>query len=87
MANESLESCTSSNRACTCKKSMSLKVSLSNLRRQFKAANYQNKLLKDTITEDKYRKALKNIFTDNQIKVLCSGKKSRYWSNDCSTSS
>jgi len=55
--NESLEPCTStSNRACTCKKSILLKVSLSNLRRQFKAVKYQNNLLKDTITEDKYRK-------------------------------
>jgi len=62
---------------------MSLKVSLSNLRRQFKAAKYQNKLLKDTITENKYRKALKKIFTDNQIKSkFYAVEKSRYWSND-----
>ncbi|XP_018398977.1 PREDICTED: uncharacterized protein LOC108776768 isoform X3 [Cyphomyrmex costatus] len=71
------------NESHTYKKHKATRLSLIRLRKKFEIMKYKNRLLQDKINNDKYKVALKKIFTENQIQVLLAKKSNaKCWSND-----
>jgi len=71
-----------SNESRTYKKYRAIKLSLIRLRKKFEIMKYKNRLLRERINNDKYKVALKKLFTDNQIQVLFAKKTNAKCSND-----